>query len=100
MPCLFKSSASESDLTEIAMYIGRDNPEAAMRLLERFQRTLEMLLKNPLVGQSRDDLAPGLRLYPVQNYLLLYRVAPDGIDLLRVLHGARNVKAVLRSSKQ
>lgn len=38
------------------------------------------------------DIAKALRYHPVGNYLLLYRVIPNGIELVRVVHGARDLQ--------
>ncbi len=92
MPRVDKTAQSEQDAFEIALYIARDNPAAAKRLLQRFDRKLELLAEFPGLGQSRDDLMPGLRSYPVKKYLLLYRAVDNGIELLRVLHGMRDLK--------
>ena len=48
-----------------------------------------MLAKNPGIGQSRPDISPELRYFPVGNYLILYREIKDGIEIVRVVHGAR-----------
>ncbi|MBZ9856608.1 type II toxin-antitoxin system RelE/ParE family toxin [Mesorhizobium sp. CA13] len=45
---------------------------------------------HPLSGAPRDDIAPGIRHLIVGNYLTLYRVEDDAIEILRVLHGHRN----------
>jgi toxin ParE1/3/4 len=92
MPRVDKTSQSEQDEFDIALYIARDNPAAAKRLLQRFDRKLERLAEFPGLGRSRDDLMPGLRSYPIKKYLLLYRAVDDGIELLRVLHGMRDLK--------
>jgi len=42
-------------------------------------------------GRSRFDLSPELRGFPVGNYLVFYRPASDGIEIIRVLHGARDI---------
>jgi toxin ParE1/3/4 len=39
---------------------------------------------------ARPDLLPGLRFFPVGNYLILYRESTEGVDLIRILHGARD----------
>src|SRR5438128_9893039 len=43
-------------------------------------------------AQSRDDLARGLRFFPVGNHLVFYTVRDDGITVVRVLHGARDYR--------
>jgi hypothetical protein len=45
------------------------------------------------MGPARPDIAKELRYHPVGNYLLLYRVIPNGIELVRVVHGARGRNA-------
>jgi toxin ParE1/3/4 len=37
-------------------------------------------------------MAPGLRSFPVGNYVVFYRIVPEGIELVRVLHGARDLR--------
>ena len=48
----------------------------------------------PEVGRQRPDLAPNLRSLPAGNYVIFYRPIPDGIQLIRVLHGARDIPAI------
>jgi toxin ParE1/3/4 len=43
------------------------------------------------MGANRDRLGSGLRSFPVGNYLVFYRTVPDGIELVRLLHGARDL---------
>ena len=98
MPGISKSSLSESDVSEIAYRISQDNPLAAFKFLGRLDKALIMLSKNPFPGQDRSDLEPGLRLFPLGKYLVLYHPCPDGIDLVRVLHAARDVSRFYQKS--
>jgi toxin ParE1/3/4 len=43
------------------------------------------------MGAERSDLATALRSWPLDNYLIFYKPLPDGIEVLRVLHGARDL---------
>lgn len=45
----------------------------------------------PGIGRRRDDLAPGLRSISYANYLIFYRPIDDGIEIVRVLHGSRDL---------
>lgn len=45
----------------------------------------------PKLGRERFDLAPELRGLPVGNYIIFYRPMKDGIQVIRVLHGARDL---------
>lgn len=79
------------DLEEIEGYISGDNPDAAARLIQKIREKCAFLSIHPGVGADRSDLRPGLRGFPVGNYLIFYRPARDGIEVIRVLHGARDV---------
>ena len=80
-----------SDLDEVWDYIARDNPAIADRLLDKIAAKCEMLARQPVIGEARPDLAMNLREFPVGNYVVFYRPLPDGIEVYRVLHAARNV---------
>ena len=86
---------ADEDIIEIWTYIAGDNLDAADALLDKFDAKLELLLENPRLGPSRDDIAPGMRFLPVGNFLLLYRQVTHGIELVRVVHGARNLLDLL-----
>ena len=46
------------------------------------------------MGRARDELAPDVRSFPFGRYVIFYMPLDDGIDVVRVLHGARDVDAV------
>jgi toxin ParE1/3/4 len=50
-----------------------------------------MLSEQAKAGRERPELAPGLRSFPVGNYLLFYLPLPGGIDLVRVLSGYMDI---------
>jgi toxin ParE1/3/4 len=52
-----------------------------------------LLTLHPFSGAPRDDMAPGIRHLVVGDYLTLYRVRGDAIEIVRVLHGHRNIEA-------
>jgi len=72
-------------------YIARDNPAIADRLLDKIAAKCEMLASQSLIGEARSDLAMNLREVPVGNYVVFYRPLPGGIEVVHVLHAARNV---------
>ena len=84
-----RSKPARADLREIWLYVAQDSIEAADRLLDRLDRTIRMLARNPAIGQREDDLREGLRRFVVGNYLVFYEPVPGGIRVVRVLHGAR-----------
>ena len=84
---IVRSPDAKRDTTQIWVYIAEDNFDAADRLIDLFDEKLNLLAEYPGLGQQRDDLAPGLRSFPVGKYLLFYRPIASGIELVRVLHG-------------
>jgi toxin ParE1/3/4 len=74
MAAVQRSSRAEIDLLEIWGYIANDDPLAADRQLDRIDKACDMLAANPQGGPRREDLARGLRFYPVGNYLIFYTV--------------------------
>ena len=91
---VLKTPDAELDLIEIWLHISEDNARAADRLWSKFEQTFGLLAANPGVGPSRPELAVDLRSFPVGNYLVFYRslVEGDGIAIIRVLHGARELR--------
>ena len=73
------------------VYIAQDNPDAADHLLDEFEKKFALLAGQPRLGAARSDIAPGLRHFPVGNYLILYREIDPGIEVVRVVHGARRL---------
>ena len=95
MPSCVRTARAEEDLVEIWLHIGTDNPAAADKLLDRFDSVFGLLAANPALGPARPDLAPELRYFVVRNYLILYRQIADGVEIIRVVHGARYLPDVL-----
>ena len=95
MPVIRRTAKAEEDLVDIWIYIARDNPDAADRLLEEIDRKFVLLAENPRLGRARPDIAPEFRHWPVGNYLILNRLLPDGIEVVRVVHGARRLDRLL-----
>ncbi|HYZ60833.1 MAG TPA: type II toxin-antitoxin system RelE/ParE family toxin [Acetobacteraceae bacterium] len=95
MPSVSRADRAEDDLLEIADYISRDNPFAARRLLVRIEAMFDLIGRNPLIGRSRPDIAPDARAFPVGRYLILYRLTQDGVEIVRIVHGARYLPGLL-----
>jgi toxin ParE1/3/4 len=86
------------DLDEIWTYYAEDlqNPVAADRLRDELFTAFRKLAKTSGIGHSRDDLAgEPLRFWHVRSYLIIYRGEKRPVEIVRVLHGARDVQAIL-----
>lgn len=87
--------AAEDDLLGIWQYIAAQDQAAATRVLQAIESKCRFLAETPKAGPARPDIAPELRYFVVGSYLILYREIPAGIEVVRVLHGARNLPAQL-----
>jgi toxin ParE1/3/4 len=86
-----RTARAEEDLIEIWLHIATENPGAADKLLDRIDAVFNLLAANPATGPARPDLAPDLRYFVVANYLILYRQIAEGVEVVRVVHGARYI---------
>lgn len=86
--------AAEADLEAIVDYIAANNPAAADELVTRLEDLAARLAERPGMGRARSELLPGLRSFRLGHYLLFYRATAGGIEVVRVLHGARDVPAL------
>ncbi|MCC6124829.1 MAG: type II toxin-antitoxin system RelE/ParE family toxin [Pirellulales bacterium] len=82
-------------MDEIADYLSDRHPSAAVRVLENIFAKFSLLSQNPLLGELRSDLPKQPRCFSAGNYIILYHPISDGIEIARVLHGARDLGAIL-----
>ncbi len=88
------SEQSRSDLDDIWLYIASDNLIAADRFIDELVGKFQTLAEQPGIGRTRDELAQSLRSFPVGNYVIFYRAMQDGIEVVRVLSGFRDIPNV------
>ena len=94
MPVIIKRPRARSDLAEIWDYIADDNETRADAFVDTIDSKFHLLAGQPDIGRVRNDLADGMRSFPVGRYVIFYRVVPKGVEIVRVLHGARDVDAL------
>ena len=85
------SAAARSDLDEIWFYIAQDHPDAADKFVHALVSRFPKLASMPDLGRERKDLSPQLRGLPFGRYVIFYRPMKNGIEVVRVLHGARDL---------
>jgi toxin ParE1/3/4 len=95
MSRIIKRAQALADMDSIWLFIAADNSEAADKCIDKIEERCRTLAKYPLISQSRDDIVPDLRYLIVDSYLVFYFPLDDGIDIVRVLHGARDVEHLL-----
>lgn len=96
---VFRSPLAELDLLEIWFFIAEDSPDAADRFLDMLASKCETLADAPKIGRVREDLAPGLRSFPVKRYMIYYRIMDEDIEVVRVLSAYRDAEAIFRRRK-
>jgi toxin ParE1/3/4 len=98
---VFRSSRAREDLRACALYIARDSPDAALRFLDAAEAAFARLLERPYAGIAVALPSPrlaGLRRWSVPGFpshLIFYLPTDEGIEIVRVLHGARDTIAAL-----
>lgn len=84
-----------ADILETWDYIAEDSLDEADLWVDRLDEKLGLLATQPLMGRARNELAAGLRSFPFGRYVVFYVPLADGIDVVRVLHGSRDVDLAL-----
>lgn len=88
-----------ADLFEIWSYIASDNVEAADRVETAIYEACALVAQTPLIGQLRKNLTRlPVRFWTVQpfpNYVLVYRPDAKPLEIIRILHGKRNIQGIL-----
>jgi toxin ParE1/3/4 len=85
------SPQAESELEAIGDYIAKDSPANAERFIQRLTEKFVVLGRNPHIGRARPELRSDLRSFPYGAYLILYRIMEEGVEIVRVVHAARNL---------
>ena len=101
MPRIVVTAKVKPDIERIASYIARDHLRAAIGFILATKDAFVRLAEFPGIGPEWEPVIkkyPGLRFWPIKrysNYLILYRPVQDGVEILRVIHGARDINRVL-----
>jgi toxin ParE1/3/4 len=83
-----------ADLDEICDYLGSRSVNAASKLFDQIRQKAKLVASFPHTGKSYEDLIPGLRGFIVDDYIVFYVRNGDGIEILRVISGYRDLRSV------
>ncbi|MFN0102373.1 MAG: type II toxin-antitoxin system RelE/ParE family toxin [Bryobacteraceae bacterium] len=87
---------ANADLLRMWLYIARDSEDIADRVQTEFYAKFDSLSRHPGQGHRRTDYTKAnVLFFPVYSYLIAYRPRTDPLEILAVVHGAREVKKVL-----
>ncbi len=90
--------AAQRDLLEAYDFIAKDSPRRALSFIEKLDRKITVLKRFPYFGrvprQSR-VAKRGFRVLIVESHLAFYKIKGTRIEIHRVLHGSRNIEALI-----
>jgi plasmid stabilization system protein ParE len=87
---------ARDDLAEISAYTRRDSVQAARRVRTELREAMRRLAQSPLTGHLREDLTDeAVRFWTVYSYVIVYDPSSRPLQILRVLHGARDVRRIM-----
>ena len=85
------SPEAKADLDDIWDYIAEESPKAATRFLSSLLAECRLLAESPYIGRERDDIdREGVRSLPFKNYIILYQIGKEAVEILHVFHGKRD----------
>ncbi len=86
---------ADQDIFEVSIYIGQNRGvTASQRFIDTINQKFQLLADSPKLGRKRPELGSELRSFPSGNYVIFYRPVAEGILVLRVLHGARDITSI------
>jgi toxin ParE1/3/4 len=89
-----------TELDDIWYHIATESGQAELadQLVDAITDRFQLLAAHPHIGRRRDDLRPGQRSFPVDDYVIIYRVQDDDVLILHVLHGRRDIDSLMPRS--
>jgi toxin ParE1/3/4 len=94
------SPKSRQDLLDIGDTIAKDSLANARHFVAKLIAQCQRIGTYPMGYVGRQDLAPDLRMAALGRYVIFFRVIGDTVRIERVLHGARNLPAVLKRDSE
>ena len=93
------TQGAKQDFIEISAYIAQDNPKAAESVQDAILETCQLLSESPEIGRHPDYIInPEIHFFRVkqyESYLIFYRKVTKGIEIVSIIHGARDLPDLL-----
>jgi len=88
------TDTARDHLRAIHTYIARNSPQYALRVVDRLSRRSQQIAEFPLSGPEVAEFGvPQIRQVLERPFRIIYYIRPDQIDVLAVIHGARQIPA-------
>ncbi len=88
-----------ADLEEIVDFIAQDSPRHAARVLRLLRERMKEIAKQPHLYRLRPEIGAEARLATIGNYVILFRIRQDAVRIERVVHGRRDLLAILEEAE-
>lgn len=99
MPSLVLRPRALADLAEIWVYIAEDSPDRADAFVDLANSKFQALSRRPGLGRRRPELNSEIRSLAVGRYVVFYLPLPRWIEIVRVLHGFRDIESVFEEGE-
>jgi len=88
---------ARAELSSIWNYIVKEGGDvaAADGVIDAITERFYLLSQYPRMGRSRDDLRPGLRSFAVGQYVIVYTIEDEDVEILHVFHGRQDIEGQL-----
>lgn len=88
---------ARAELTNIWLYIVKEsgNIAAADGVIDAITERFYLLSQYPRMGRARDDLGVGLRSFAVGQYVIMYSIDDEDVQILHVFHGRQDIESAL-----
>ena len=86
---------AESDLEGILQYISEHRPLTARSAVSRIREKCELIATHPEMGQRRPEFHGDYRSFPVERWVIFYRITQDAVEVHRIIDGARDIDSLL-----
>jgi toxin ParE1/3/4 len=92
----FLTDLAREDLHGIWMHLAKDNVEASLKAMFALGKAFDKVVANPQIGHYREDLADKRQRFILAHpYLIMYRPDKRPVEILRILHGSRDLQTLL-----
>ncbi len=83
---------ARADLIDIWLWIAREGDARADAVLNRIESRISLLAEHSEAGPRRREIAEDARSLLAERWLVLYRLTPDGVQVVRIVDGSRDVR--------
>jgi toxin ParE1/3/4 len=94
------SNEAVKDLNDICSYIAQNDPQAANRLFDQIRQKCKLIANFPSMGKTYEKLAAHLRGFIVDDYIVFYYPKENGIDVVRVVSGYRDLEQLFSVDRE